>query len=156
MTRPSAPLIAAALPATATVALHQLIPSLPVPERVTLVGIGPMEHVGRAVFLGIEGPLGVGAMLLMLTVVAITLYEAVGALQRIDLLALGLFAGGSLSNGLEAFLRGSVIDWLWLTPDGRHTIVVNSADAAIFAGIIMMVGRIVLRMRAIAEDDLRP
>lgn len=135
-------LLAAALPLALTVALHQVVPTMAVPTTVTPLAIGPMEHVNRTVIFGVDGPAGLLLMGLMLTIVTVALREATGGLGRLDALALGLFAGGAISNGGESFVRNSVIDWLWLSPDGEWAMVVNSADLALTAGGAFMALRV--------------
>lgn len=135
-------LLAAALPLALTLALHQVVPAMAVPTTVTPFAIGPIEHADRTVIFGVDGPLGLLLMSAMIVVAVVTLHEAIGGLGRIDALALGLFAGGSAANGTEAFLRSSVIDWLWLSPDGEWAMIVNSADLAITAGAALMTVRV--------------
>ena len=139
-------LLATALPIALTVALHQVVPGMAVPMTATPLAIGPMEHVNRTVIFGVDGPAGLMLMGATLAVIIVTLREATGGLRRLDALALGLFTGGAISNGGESFVRNSVIDWLWLSPDGEWAMVVNSADLALTTGGAFMA----LRVAAIA------
>lgn len=61
--------------------------------------------------------------------------------ERMERLALALVAGGALGNFVDRLLRGYVIDfidWHWRNQPGLHWPTFNVADAAICAGVGLM------------------
>jgi signal peptidase II len=72
-------------------------------------------------------------------------------LDRITAIALGLFLGGALGNGLDRLfrgpgpLRGGVIDWLAPSAHGGS---MNLADLALNAAVVLLVAGALLSMRS--------
>lgn len=54
-------------------------------------------------------------------------------------LGLGAIVGGALGNGYDRFAYGAVADFLDLHALGRHFFVFNIADAAISAGVALLI-----------------
>jgi signal peptidase II len=52
---------------------------------------------------------------------------------------LGLIIGGALGNAVDRLAHGAVIDYLDLHAFGRHFFVFNVADAAINAGVALLI-----------------
>jgi signal peptidase II len=80
-------------------------------------------------------------LLLALTVVvtaliAVWLWRARAALVG---LGLGLIVGGAIGNGYDRLIYGAVVDFLDLHAFGRHFFVFNLADAAINAGVALLI-----------------
>jgi signal peptidase II len=73
------------------------------------------------------------------------------ALDRVTAIALGLFLGGALGNGLDRLfrgpgpLRGGVVDWLSPSAHGGS---MNIADLALNAGVVLMVAGALLSLRS--------
>ena len=71
-------------------------------------------------------------------------------LDRITAIALGLFLGGALGNGLDRLfrgpgpLRGGVVDWLAPSAHGGS---MNIADLALNAAVVLMVAGALLSLR---------
>ena len=59
--------------------------------------------------------------------------------SKLNAAGLGLVIGGALGNAVDRTLYGAVIDFLDLNAFGRHLFVFNVADAAISAGVAMMI-----------------
>ncbi len=87
------------------------------------------------------------------TVVAAIVLVAVIARTRLDrltALALGLFLGGAVGNGLDRLLRGpsplhgGVVDWLAPSAHGGS---MNLADLALNAAVVVMIAAALLSMR---------
>ena len=72
-------------------------------------------------------------------------------LDRLGAIALGLFLGGALGNGLDRLfrapgpLRGGVVDWL--APSARGGSM-NLADLALNAAVVVLLAGVLLSMRA--------
>ncbi|MGH2938557.1 MAG: signal peptidase II [Solirubrobacterales bacterium] len=72
-------------------------------------------------------------------------------LDRITAIALGLFLGGALGNGLDRLvrgpgpLRGGVVDWLAPSAHGGS---MNLADLALNAAVVLLVAGALLSMRS--------
>lgn len=72
-------------------------------------------------------------------------------LDRITAIALGLFLGGALGNGLDRLfrgpgpLRGGVVDWLSPSAHGGS---MNIADLALNAAVVLMVAGALLSLRS--------
>jgi len=73
------------------------------------------------------------------------------SLDRITAIALGLFLGGALGNGLDRLfrgpgpLRGGVVDWLAPSAHGGS---MNLADLALNAAVVLLVAGALLSMRS--------
>ena len=57
---------------------------------------------------------------------------------RVLALALGLVAGGALGNALDRMVHGAVVDFVHLHAGGWSWYVFNAADAAIVAGVALL------------------
>ncbi len=72
-------------------------------------------------------------------------------LDRTTALALGLFLGGAVGNGLDRMLRGpgplhgGVVDWLAPSAGGGS---MNIADLALNAAVVVMIAGLLLSMRS--------
>lgn len=84
--------------------------------------------------------------------VAIVLVAAIARarLDRLTAIALGLFLGGALGNGLDRLLRGpgplrgGVVDWLAPSAHGGS---MNLADLALNAAVVVLLAGALLSMR---------
>ena len=69
----------------------------------------------------------------------------------VSAVAIGLFLGGALGNGLDRLLRapgplhGGVVDWL---APGAHAGSMNLADLALNAAVVLLVAGALLSMRS--------
>jgi signal peptidase II len=76
-------------------------------------------------------------------------------LDRVSAVALGLFLGGALGNGLDRLFRGpaplhgGVVDWLAPSAHGGS---MNLADLALNAAVVLLVAGALLSMRASRAD----
>jgi signal peptidase II len=82
--------------------------------------------------------------------VALTVAIARMRLDHVGAIALGLFLGGALGNGLDRLLRapgplrGGVVDWLAPSAHGGS---MNLADLALNAGVLLLVAAALLSAR---------
>ncbi|HEX4305154.1 MAG TPA: signal peptidase II [Solirubrobacterales bacterium] len=76
-------------------------------------------------------------------------------LDRVSAIALGLFLGGALGNGLDRLLRGpgplrgGVVDWLAPSAHGGS---MNLADLALNAAVVLLLAGALLSMRSSRGD----
>jgi signal peptidase II len=76
-------------------------------------------------------------------------------LDRLTAIALGLFLGGALGNGLDRLfrgpgpLRGGVVDWLAPSAHGGS---MNLADLALNAAVVLVLAGALLSMRSSRGD----
>ncbi len=122
---------------------------------------GPVHVVGGLhlqLYRNFAGPGGQWAghtVLISVFTVAAALALAVAILRfrldRITAIALGLFLGGALGNGLDRLfrgpgpLRGGVVDWLAPSAHGGS---MNLADLALNAAVVLLVAGALLSMRS--------
>jgi signal peptidase II len=70
-------------------------------------------------------------------------------LDRLNAIALGLFLGGALGNGLDRLLRGpsplhgGVVDWLSLNTGGAS---MNIADLSLNAAVVVLIAGALMSM----------
>ena len=84
-----------------------------------------------------------GAALLTAFSLAVVAYLGVWlwrTTSRATSAGLGLIIGGALGNAGDRFAHGAVVDFLDLHAFGRHLFVFNVADAAISAGVALLIG----------------
>lgn len=148
-------LAVALTPITATLLAHHAFADTPLTALPQPVAIAAFEHTGDEIIAGLTGPVGLFAVLVMIGGAAwlwVWSGGGIAHLAPIDLVAFGLLTGGALSNTSEILLRSSVLDWLWISFDGRTAIAMNLADAALFVGAALLVlrtaGRLVGDVRA--------
>jgi signal peptidase II len=119
---------------------------------VHFLGEGPVHIVGGIhlqLFRNFAGPGGNFAghtvLISVFTVVAaiaLIVVIARSRLDRLNAIALGLFLGGALGNGLDRILRGpaplhgGVVDWLSLSSNGAS---MNLADLSLNAAVLVLV-----------------
>ncbi len=119
---------------------------------VHFLGEGPVHIVGGIhlqFFRNYAGPGGHWAghtvaisILTVLAAIALIVVIARSRLDRLGAIALGLFLGGALGNGLDRFLRGpgplhgGVVDWLSLSSNGAS---MNLAALSLNAAVVIMV-----------------
>ena len=119
---------------------------------VQFLGAEPVHIVGGIhlqFFRNFAGPGGNFAghtvLISLFTVVAAIALIVVIArtrLDRLNAIALGLFLGGALGNGLDRILRGpaplhgGVVDWLSLSSNGAS---MNLADLSLNAAVVVLV-----------------
>jgi signal peptidase II len=119
---------------------------------VHFLGAGPVHIVGGIhleLFRNYAGPGGrwaghTVAISLLTVVAAITIVVVIARshLDRLNAIAVGLFLGGALGNGLDRFLRGpsplhgGVVDWLSLSRGGAS---MNIADLSLNAAVVVLV-----------------
>jgi signal peptidase II len=127
---------------------------------VHFLGEGPVHIVGGIhlqLFRNFAGPGGNFAghtvLISVFTVVAaiaLIVVIARSRLDRLNAIALGLFLGGALGNGLDRFLRGpaplhgGVVDWLSLSSNGAS---MNLADLSLNAAVLVLVAGAIFSMR---------
>ena len=118
---------------------------------VHFLGEGPVHIVGGIhlqLFRNFAGPGGNWAghtvaisVLTVLAAIAMVVVIARSRLDRLNAIALGLFLGGALGNGLDRFLRGpaplhgGVVDWLSLSTGGAS---MNLADLSLNAAVVLL------------------
>jgi signal peptidase II len=126
-----------------------------------LLGEGPVHLFGGVhlqFFRNFAGPGGTWAghtlMISIFTVaaaLALIIVIARSRLDRLTALALGLFLGGALGNGLDRVFRepsplhGGVVDWLSLSAHGAS---MNLADLSLNAAVLVMVAGALLSTRS--------
>jgi signal peptidase II len=119
---------------------------------VHFLGEGPVHIVGGIhlqLFRNFAGPGGNFAghtvlisVFTVLAAIALIVVIARSRLDRLNAIALGLFLGGALGNGLDRFLRGpaplhgGVVDWLSLSTNGAS---MNLADLSLNAAVLVLV-----------------
>jgi signal peptidase II len=118
---------------------------------VHFLGAGPVHIVGGIhlqFFRNYAGPGGNWAghtvaisVLTVLAAIAMVVVIARSRLDRLNAIALGLFLGGALGNGLDRLLRGpsplhgGVVDWLSLSTGGAS---MNLADLSLNAAVVLL------------------
>jgi signal peptidase II len=127
---------------------------------------GPVHLVGGVhlqLFRNFAGPGGswaghTVAISIFTVLAALALIVAIARARRLDRLtavALGLFLGGALGNGLDRLLRGpgplrgGVVDWL---SPSAHAGSMNLADLALNAAVVVMVASALISMRSSRGD----
>jgi signal peptidase II len=119
---------------------------------VHFLGEGPVHIVGGIhlqLFRNFAGPGGnfrghtvLISVFTVLAAIALIVVIARSRLDRLNAIALGLFLGGALGNGLDRFLRGpaplhgGVVDWLSLSSNGAS---MNLADLSLNAAVLVLV-----------------
>jgi signal peptidase II len=127
---------------------------------VHFLGEGPVHIVGGIhlqLFRNFAGPGGHWAghtvaisVLTVIAAIALIVVIARSRLDRLNAIALGLFLGGALGNGLDRLLRGpaplhgGVVDWLSLSSNGAS---MNLADLSLNAAVLVLVAGAILSMR---------
>jgi signal peptidase II len=127
---------------------------------VHFLGAGPVHIVGGIhlqLFRNFAGPGGNWAghtvlisVFTVLAAIALIVFIARSRLDRLNAIALGLFLGGALGNGLDRLLRGpaplhgGVVDWLSLSSNGAS---MNLADLSLNAAVLVLVAGAILSMR---------
>ena len=130
-----------------------------------LLADGPIHLVGGIhlqLYRNFAGPGGSWAghtvLISIFTVAAALALIAAIARMRLDRLtaiALGLFLGGALGNGLDRLfrapgpLRGGVVDWLAPSAHGGS---MNLADLALNAAVVLVLAGALLSMRSSRGD----
>jgi signal peptidase II len=93
-----------------------------------------------------------------LAAIALVVYIARARLDRLNAIALGLFLGGAVGNGLDRFLRapgplhGGVVDWLAPSAHGGS---MNLADLSLNAAVVVLIASALLSARP-AKKKRRP
>jgi signal peptidase II len=119
---------------------------------VHFLGPGPVHIVGGIhlqLFRNLAGPGGHWAghtvlisVFTVLAAIALITFISRARLDRLNAIALGLFLGGALGNGLDRLLRGpsplhgGVVDWLSLSTRGAS---MNLADLSLNAAVLVLV-----------------
>lgn len=91
----------------------------------------------------------------VIAAIGLVAYLSCARLDRLSAIALGLFLGGALGNGLDRLLRapgplhGGVVDWLVPNAGGAS---MNLADLALNAGIVLLVAGALLSLRPSRAD----
>lgn len=126
---------------------------------------GPVHVVGGLhlqLYRNFAGPGGSWAgqtvLISIFTVAAaLALIAAIARMRfdRLTAIALGLFLGGALGNGLDRLfrgpgpLRGGVVDWLAPSAHGGS---MNVADLALNAAVVLILAGVLLSMRPSRGD----
>ncbi len=126
---------------------------------VHFLGPGPVHIVGGIhlqLFRNFAGPGGRFAghtvlisVFTVLAAIALIVVIARSRLDRLSAIALGLFLGGALGNGLDRLLRapaplhGGVVDWLSLNTGGAS---MNLADLSLNAAVLILPAGALLSM----------
>ena len=124
---------------------------------VHFLGEGPVHIAGGIhlqLFRNFAGPGGNFAghtvlisVFTVIAAIALIVVIARSRLDRLNAIALGLFLGGALGNGLDRFLRGpaplhgGVVDWLSLSTNGAS---MNLADLSLNAAVLVLVAGAIL------------
>jgi signal peptidase II len=102
---------------------------------------GPGGHfAGHAVLISV---------FTVIAAIALIAFIARSRLDRVTAIALGLFLGGAVGNGLDRLLRapgplhGGVIDWLSLSANGAS---MNLADLSLNAAVVVLIAGALLSM----------
>jgi signal peptidase II len=127
---------------------------------VHFLGEGPVHIVGGIhlqLFRNFAGPGGHWAghtvaisLLTVIAAITVIVFIARSRLDRLNAIALGLFLGGALGNGLDRLLRGpaplhgGVVDWLSLSTNGAS---MNFADLSLNAAVLVLIAGAILSMR---------
>jgi signal peptidase II len=136
--------------ATKAVALHRLVPGVPVPLIDGLLSFTLVLNPGLAFGLLAGLPrawrwlvvaLSVGA-LLVLSRVAARVVSPGGALDR---LAIGLIFGGAVGNLVDRARFGAVVDFVDVYYRDWHWPAFNLADSAISVGVVVLAIRLLAR-----------
>jgi signal peptidase II len=143
--------------AAAVVAADQIAKLL----AVHYLSAGPVHLVGGLhlqLYRNYAGPGGNFAghevLISLFTVVAavvLIVFIARSRIERFTAIALGLFLGGAVGNGLDRLLRGpgplhgGVVDWLAPSAHGGS---MNLADLALNAAVLTMIAGALLSMRS--------
>ena len=126
---------------------------------VHFLGAGPVHVVGGIhlqLFRNFAGPGGRFAghtvlisVFTVLAAIALIVVIARNRLDRLNAIALGLFLGGALGNGLDRILRepapfhGGVVDWLSLNAGGAS---MNLADLSLNAAVVVLLAGALISM----------
>ena len=126
---------------------------------VHFLGAGPVHIVGGIhlqLFRNFAGPGGNWAghtalisIFTVLAAIALTVWIARSRLDRVTAIALGLFLGGAVGNGLDRLLRGpaplhgGVVDWLAPSAHGGS---MNLADLSLNAAVLVLIASALLSM----------
>jgi signal peptidase II len=129
------------------------------------LGEGPVHIVGGVhlqFFRNFAGPGGqwaghtlVISLVTIVAALALVLMIARSRLDRLTAIALGLFLGGALGNGLDRVFRepgplhGGVVDWLSLSAHGAS---MNLADLALNAAVVLLLAGALLSIRSSRAD----
>lgn len=121
---------------------------------------GPVHVVGGVhlqLFRNFAGPGGHWAghtvaisVFTVLAAIALTIYLARARIDRVNAIALGLFLGGAVGNGLDRFFRGpsplhgGVVDWLAPSAHGGS---MNLADLSLNAAVVVLIAGALLSAR---------
>ena len=85
----------------------------------------------------------------VIAAIALIVVIARSRLDRLNAIALGLFLGGALGNGLDRLLRGpaplhgGVVDWLPLSTNGAS---MNLADLSLNAAVVVLLAGALVSM----------
>jgi signal peptidase II len=126
---------------------------------VHFLGDGPVHIVGGIhlqLFRNFAGPGGNWAghtvlisLFTVIAAIALIVVIARSRLDRLNAIALGLFLGGALGNGLDRLLRGpaplhgGVVDWLSLSSNGAS---MNLADLSLNAAVVVLISGALVSM----------
>lgn len=133
--------------ALATLALSQLsgyLVNSHIPQHTTieLNGLIHFTHVRNygGVFGMLQGSGWLFAIISGLLLLAVTSYLALGRqIQRHEFICFGFITGGGLSNVLDRFVYGSVIDFIDIQHIPYWHYIFNTADVMIHVGIWPMI-----------------
>ena len=142
--------------AAAVVAADQIAKAL----AVHFLSDGPIHVVGGLhlqLYRNFAGPGGHWAghtvaisVFTALAAIALVVYISRARLDRLGAIALGLFLGGAVGNGLDRYLRGpsplhgGVVDWLAPSAHGGS---MNLADLSLNAAVVVLIASALLSMR---------
>jgi signal peptidase II len=93
------------------------------------------QGVSYGMFSGSVGPWVLSAFALLASL-ALTVWLAKGATNRIMAWSLGLIIGGGVGNAIDRFFHGGVVDYFSLHAFNYYWYIFNIADVAIVAGVI--------------------
>jgi lipoprotein signal peptidase len=134
--------LCALLPLIGTVAAHQAFAGAPATAVPNPFTIAAYEHVRASFIPGVEGAANLVATALLLAGGGLVFLCTAGpqGVRLRDAVGFGLLAGGGFANAIEISVRGSVLDWLWISLDGQASIATNVADVAMVAGALLLTG----------------
>jgi signal peptidase II len=93
------------------------------------------EGVSYGMLSGRVGPWMLSGFALIASL-ALVVWLAKGATNRVMAWSLGLIIGGAVGNAIDRFIHGGVVDYFSLHAFGYYWYIFNIADVAIVAGVL--------------------
>ncbi|WP_308911422.1 signal peptidase II [Pseudokordiimonas caeni] len=116
------------LPSRGSVEVNSFLSFTMIWNKGISLGIGLDEWVGKS-----------GLIILTLVITAILLRWLTKTERILEVVGLSLIIGGAISNLIDRFIHGAVVDFVHLHVEDYSFYVFNVADAAITFGVIFMI-----------------